>query len=102
MISPDEIKKKFRVEIDEQNQFDQLLKDAFDKPWWRKVVDAFKARRAGMLEMLCQGGMEKHDEDILRGQIREDSLIIFLDERARLLTEQKEQATESENDGADG
>ena len=67
--------------------FDQLLTEAYDKPWWRQVILAVEGRRNNFLTTLVNGVDDQRAEDRLRGQINELNFFLLLDQRAEQLIE---------------
>jgi hypothetical protein len=81
------IRGQYRTEVAELENFDALCREAHDKPWWRAVIKAARARRESFLNQLVMGGLDQRDEDKLRGQILELNFFIILDENGSDLVE---------------
>lgn len=69
------------------DKIDNLLKEAFDAPWWRHYITMVKNRRNGMLEALCNSNLEQRKEDRLRGEISNCSWTLLIDEAGRQLND---------------
>ncbi len=83
----DKIRSRFRVEIDELEQWESLMRDAYEKPFWRKVIAKVKERQHTALMLIVNGELTQRQEDKIRGQIEEDNFFLLLDEGARQLQE---------------
>lgn len=79
-----------RKEKSETEEFESLAAEAYDKPWWRKMVELWRARQEYCVAALVNGGLEKPAEDTLRGQIQELNFNLNLDKKAKSLAEDKE------------
>ena len=74
---------------DEIDLFSQLVKEAWDKPWWRRLVDTIVDRQHSLLITLAMGTLDQRAEDRLRGQIDEDSFFLALDIQGELMNEKE-------------
>jgi len=69
--------------------FEDLLREAAGTPWWNCFVESVTQRRNAFVTNLCEGGLDKPAEDMLRGRIQEDTFILALDNKAKQLEEEK-------------
>lgn len=83
------IKLARKISDEDGEVFDQLLIDAYDKPWWRQVILAVEGRRNNFLTTLVNGVDDQRAEDKLRGQINELNFFLLLDQRAAQLIEER-------------
>jgi hypothetical protein len=72
--------------------FDSLMREAWDKPWWRRFVSTVEGRRTAFMSQLINDIASDNTrmEDKLRGQIFELSWIIAVDEYGKKLFLEKE------------
>lgn len=78
-------------QADNLNKFEGLLREAFDKPWWREfqrlVAERREAKTASLINPMA--GASQRDEDKLRGEIMALAWIMAIDDHGkRLRTEE--------------
>lgn len=88
-LTADNIRQRYKLEVQELEDWDQLAAQGYEQAWWRKIIEAIKKRQHSFLNQLVEGGLEKDAEDKLRGAISEDQFFILLDERAHQLHREK-------------
>src|SRR4030095_2663810 len=81
--------KDLKKEADSQIEFEELMVEAYDKPWWRRIVAAVKQRQQHFVAQLVAAQEDQRTEDRVRGQINECDFFLTLDEQARLAQEIK-------------
>jgi hypothetical protein len=74
---------------DDLDAFDSILKDAYDKPWWRLFVQQIETRRMSFLNGLVEGVQDQRDEDRMRGRINELTWLMHIDARGKFLNEEE-------------
>ena len=75
-------------------QLEELVREAWDKPWWRRLMTEITNRRTSFLQALVESdtsGLGQRQEDRLRGQINELTFFLALDERGRALVQEGRQ-----------
>lgn len=77
-----QLSKSQLFEIEKVKRFEELARDAWDKPWWREFVTLITERNQSLLMTLAIGMNDQREEDRLRGQILAFSWIITLDKQA--------------------
>lgn len=79
------------------DKFDQLIKDAYDKPWWRAYVEQIVIRKTDCLNDLADPGndLTQRQEDKLRGCIVAYNFTLSLDEVAKVHAENSGRRTVS-------
>jgi hypothetical protein len=82
------IKTDLKRAADRQVEFNELMREAYDKPWWRAIMVAIKQRRDGFVAQLVNAQDDQRTEDRLRGQINELNFFITLDEQGRIEREE--------------
>jgi hypothetical protein len=84
-----EIKMDFTRE--DLDKFDQLMRDAYDKPWWRSYIEQVMIRRNDFHAQLADPGTDltQRQEDRLRGRINECNFTLALDEIAKQHSEKQ-------------
>jgi hypothetical protein len=81
--------KDLRKEADTQIEFEELMLEAYDKPWWRRIIAAVRQRQLHFVNQLVAAQADQRVEDKLRGQINECNFFLTLDEQARVTRENK-------------
>lgn len=84
-----------KLQQEEVDVFDSLMREAWDKPWWRRFVATVEARRSTFMTQLINdiGNDNTRFEDKLRGQILELSWILAVDEYGKKLFQQKNEGS---------
>ena len=79
------------------DKFDRLMRDAYDKPWWRAYVEQVMIRRSDCYAQLADPGSDltQRQEDRLRGRINECNFTLALDEIAKQHAESEGRRTVS-------
>jgi len=75
---------------EDNDKFDRILVEAYDKQWWREFITMLTSRQTDLLNDLISGKLESRKEDQLRGRVQEITFIINLDTRAKFLRQEKE------------
>lgn len=67
------------------DKFDTLIKEAYDKPWWRAYIQQIEIRRTDCLNELANpsSDLTQRQEDRLRGCITSYNFTLSLDEVAK-------------------
>ena len=92
------IEKQKQDLIKVQDEFDSVLKVAYNEPWWREFIKLISQRRQMLSEQLEAGMFDsRREEERARGQISELKMILSIDGRGNRLQEQDEKDTRKEN-----
>lgn len=85
----------FKLVQEDIDAFDSLIREAWDKPWWRRFIATIESRRTAFMGQLINdiGNDSTRMEDKLRGQILELSWILAVDEYGKKLFLDKKEGT---------
>lgn len=89
-LDAQQLRKDLRIEVEKVEKFESLVREAWDKPWWREFVNLITEHRQAAFVTLAAGMDDQRVEDRLRGQILAYSFIVLLDQQAKQLIEAKE------------
>lgn len=85
----DSLRERFNDEVAVLEQFERALRAGYESEWWQHFVKLVRERRENAFQMLAMGCDTQREEDRLRGQIKELSIILVLDEKGRDLATRK-------------
>ena len=78
-----------RISKEDAEQFEALLREGWDKPWWRSYIDKVWLRRTQFVNELLEGTLTQREEDRLRGRVNELNWLLAIDAYGKTLHEER-------------
>ena len=76
-----------QITPEDLDRYENLLREAWDKPWWREYIRKTEEQLNDMLGQLVNSHLDQRQEDRLRGKIDAFSWPLALDDEAARLND---------------
>ena len=74
-----------KKQVEDLDRFEGLLREAWDKPWWREFMKLIGERRLTETAKLVNETLPQRDEDRIRGSITTLAWIMAIDGHGKQL-----------------